>query len=78
MNQINWNISVSPDTDRALRRFLAGLRGDQKTDAAQFIEEAVKAHILELTAAEAKAANADLSDDELNLAVEEALQWARQ
>lgn len=78
MNPINWNIAVSPDTDRALRHFLAGLRGDQKTDAAQFIEEAVKAHILELTAAEAKAANADVSDDELNLAVEEALQWARQ
>ena len=46
-------------------------------DLSRFIEEAVRAHILELSAEQAKAANAHLSEAELTNAVDEALDWAR-
>ncbi len=39
----------------------------------RFVEEAVRAHILELTAAQAKAANADVDPDTLDAAIDEAL-----
>jgi len=48
-----------------------------KGDLSRFIEEAVRAHILELSAEQAKAANAHLSEAELTNAVDEALDWAR-
>ncbi|MDH0801835.1 ribbon-helix-helix domain-containing protein, partial [Pseudomonas carnis] len=38
---------------------------------------AVRAHILELSAEQAKVSNAHLSEAELTEAVEEALDWAR-
>jgi len=43
----------------------------------RFIEEAVRAHILELTAEQAKAANESLSEEDLTAIVEEAVQRAR-
>ena len=51
--------------------------GGRKGDLSRFIEEAVRAHILELSAEQAKAANAHLSEAELTNAVDEALDWAR-
>ncbi len=63
MNIVRWNIAVSPDTDQSLRVFLASQGGGRKGDLSRFIEEAVRAHnILELTAEQAKAANADVSE----------------
>lgn len=47
MSTVRWNISVSADTDQALRVFLASRGGGKKGDLSRFIEEAVKAHILE-------------------------------
>ena len=77
MNTIRWNVAVSADTDQSLRMFLASQGGGRKGDLSRFIEEAVQAHILELTAKQAKADNAHLSESELTEAVDEALQWAR-
>lgn len=77
MNTIRWNVVVSADTDQSLRMFLASQGGGRKGDLSRFIEEAVQAHILELSAEQAKAANARLSEAELTAAVDEALQWAR-
>ena len=57
--------------------FLASQGGGRKGDLSRFIEEAVQAHILELSAEQAKAANASLSEAELTEAVDEALDWAR-
>ena len=48
---------------------------DSKGDLSRFIEEAVRAHILELTAEQAKAANADVSETDLTSIVAEA--WTR-
>ena len=78
MNTIRWNVAVSADTDQSLRMFLASQGGGRKGDLSRFIEEAVQAHILELTAEQAKAANAHLSETALSEAVDEALDWARE
>ena len=57
--------------------FLAS-QGEQALGrGARFIEEAVRAHILELTAEQAKAANVDVSESDLKRIVGEAVQWAR-
>lgn len=77
MNTVRWNIAVSPDTDQSLRMFLASRGGGRKGDLSRFIEEAVRAHILELTAEQAKTANASVSETDLTAIVEEAVQWAR-
>jgi hypothetical protein len=46
-------------------------------DLSRFIEEAVRAHILELTAEQVKTTNANVSEVDLTSMVDEALQWAR-
>jgi hypothetical protein len=75
-NTIRWNIAVSQDTDQALRVFLASQGGGRKGDLSRFVEEAVRTHIFELTAEQAKAANADISEADLSAMVEEAVDWA--
>lgn len=77
MSTIRWNVAVSAETDQALRMFLASQGGGRKGDLSRFIEEAVRAHILELSAEEAKAANAVISESDLAAMVDEALDWAR-
>ena len=77
MDTVRWNIAVSPDTDQSLRLFLASQGGGRKGDLSRFIEEAVRAHILELTAEQAKAANTCVGETDLMAIVEEAVQWAR-
>lgn len=78
MDTIRWNVAVSADTDQSLRMFLASQGGGRKGDLSRFIEEAVRAHILELTAEQAKAANASVNEADLTAMVNEAIQWARQ
>lgn len=77
MANIRWNLAVSSETDQALRMFLASQGGGRKGDLSRFVEEAVRAHILELSAEEAKSANAGVSDAELAAMVDEALDWAK-
>ncbi|KPC28498.1 Uncharacterized protein ABJ99_4351 [Pseudomonas syringae pv. cilantro] len=55
--------------------FLASQGGGRKGDLSRFIEEAVRAHILELSAEQAKTANANLSEAEIAGAIDEALDW---
>ena len=77
MNTVRWNVAVSSDTDKSLRMFLAGRGGGKKGDLSRFIEEAVRSHILELTAEQAKAANIDVNETDLSTMVDDALNWAR-
>jgi hypothetical protein len=72
-NTTRWSLVVSRETDTALRQFLASQGGGRKGDLSRFIEEAVRARILELAAEQAKAANASLSFDQIEAAVAEAL-----
>jgi hypothetical protein len=76
-NTVRWNIAVSQDTDQGLRMFLASQGGGHKGDLSRFVEEAVRAHVFELTAEQAKAANRDLSEEALLAIVNEAVEWAR-
>lgn len=77
MSTTRWNLAVSTDTDQSLRLFLASQGGGRKGDLSRFIEEAVRAHILELTAEQAKAANANVNEADLTAMIEESLNWAR-
>jgi Ribbon-helix-helix domain len=77
MSAIRWNIAVSADTDQSVRLFLAGQGGGRKGDLSRFIEEAVRAHILQRSADKAKTTNADISEIDLSSIVAESLQWAR-
>ncbi len=77
MNSVRWNIAVSPDTDQAVRMFIAAQGRGRKGDLSRFIEEAVRAHILELSAEQAKVANVDIREADLTAIVTEAVQWAR-
>lgn len=77
MANTRWNVAVSLETDQALRIFLASQGGGRKGDLSRFVEAAVRAHILELSAEDAKAANAGVSEADLATMVDEALDWAR-
>ena len=72
-----WSLVVSRDTDIALRQFLANQGGGRKGDLSRFVEEAVRAHILDLTAAAAKLENAGHSQAEIDNAIDEAFGTCR-
>ena len=77
MSTIRWNLAKSIDTDQSLHLFLAKLEGCREGDLSRFIEEAVRAHLLELTAEQAKAANAHVNEVDLTAMIEESLSVAR-
>lgn len=73
---VRWTVKVSPETDRSLRSYL-GQHGMKKGDLSKFIERAVQKEILTQTAAEVKQRNADLSADELQALINEAVAAVR-
>ena len=77
MSNTRWNLVVSQETDDALRRVLAAGGHARKGGLSRFVEDAVRARILEVEAAAAKRANAGRSEAEIAGAVDEALEWAR-
>jgi hypothetical protein len=77
MATVRWNVAVSADIDQSLRVFLAGRGGGRKGDLSRFIEEAVRAHILELTAQKAQGANTKVSEADLAAIVDEAIDGSR-
>ncbi len=72
-----WTVSVSRDTDIAVRSFLAQ-RGMKKGDLSKFIEEAVNWRVLDQTVAEARSKFSDLPSDELETLIDDAVAAARQ
>jgi len=72
-----WTVSVSKETDIAVRSFLAQ-RGMKKGDLSKFIEDAVKWRVLDQTVAEARSKFSDLAPDELEAMVDEAITTVRQ
>lgn len=77
MTAVRWNLAVSKDTDQSLRLYLARQGHGAAGDLSRFVEEAVRAHILELTASQAKAANAGVTEDDLEAIIAEAVDWSR-
>ncbi len=75
--QARWNLVVSRETDNNLRQFLAEQGRARKGELSRFVEEAVRARIFETAAAEAKEKNRGRSLEEIQQAVDEALEWAR-
>lgn len=73
---IRWTVKVSPETDRSLRSYL-GQHGMKKGDLSKFIERAVQKEILTQTAAEVKQRNADLTSDELQALIDDAVSAVR-
>ncbi len=72
-----WTVSVSKDTDIAVRSFLAR-RGMKKGDLSKFIEDAVKWRLLDRTIAEARSKFADMPAGELEAVIDAAVTAARQ
>ena len=72
-----WTVSVSRETNIAVRGFLAR-RGMKEGDLSKFIEEAVRWRVLDQTLAEARGKFADLPPEELELLIGEATAAARQ
>lgn len=71
-----WTVSVSKETDAAVRDFLAE-RGMEDGDLSKFVEEAVKWRVFDRALAEARRGFADLSPEEGEALVEEALAAVR-
>jgi len=77
MGTVRWNIAVSQEMDQSVRMFLAARGGGRKGDLSRFIEDAVRAHLLEEASAQARTAASGMSEDELNGLIDEAVAWAR-
>ncbi|MDO9568705.1 MAG: ribbon-helix-helix domain-containing protein [Hydrogenophaga sp.] len=78
MDSVRWNIAVSPETDQSVRMFIAAQGGGRKGDLSRFIEEAVRAYLLDQAVEQAKTAAAGMGASELTDLIDEAVQWARQ
>lgn len=76
-NTARWTISVSKKTDDAVRHHLAA-RGAKRGDLSKFIEDAVKWRVLDQTIAEAREKFADMSGDDIDALVDEAVTAVRQ
>jgi hypothetical protein len=72
-----WTVSVSKETDIAVRSFLAQ-RGLKKGDLSKFIEEAVRWRVLDQTVTEVRSKFADLPPEDMEAMIEEAVADTRQ
>jgi hypothetical protein len=73
---VRWNITVSKETDLALRTFL-GSQGMKEGDLSKFIEEAVQAQVFHRTVQDIKARNAGADPDELQALIDSAVREVR-
>ena len=76
IERIRWSLVISKETDMALRTYL-GRHGMRKGDLSKFVEDAVHWRVLDLTVAEAKAANANVPPAEIEAAISEAVEAVR-
>ncbi len=71
LNQTRWTVSVSKDTDTALRVFLAQ-RGLKKGDMSKFIEESVRWRVFDQSITEAQSKFSDMASTDLQSLIDEA------
>lgn len=75
-NTTRWTVTVSKDTDIAVRSLLAQ-RGMKKGDLSKFIEDAVRWRVFDQTLAETRAGFADLAPEALQDLINEATEAVR-
>jgi hypothetical protein len=73
---VRWNIEVSEETDRSVRAYLAE-KGRNATDLSRTVEQVITKELFREALAASRARNADLSYEEAEDLVEEALQAVR-
>ena len=69
---VRWTISVPKETDVLLRTFLAQT-GLKKGDLSEFVANAVRWRLFDLNVTAARAKNIDVSSEEIEDAIEQAL-----
>ena len=72
-----WNLVVSSELDRSLRRLLAAEGRSKKGELSRFVEEAVRKQILNAAIRASREKNKGVDPKVLDEEVEEALAWAR-
>ncbi len=75
-DSVRWTLSVSEETDIALRTFLAGTRL-KKGDLSKFVEEAVQWRLMSMNIEQARARNDHLESAEVEALVEQSLDEVR-
>jgi hypothetical protein len=75
-NTTRWTVTVSKDTDIAVRSLLAQ-RGLKKGDLSKFIEDAVRWRVFDQTLSETRAQFADLAPEALQDLINEATEAVR-
>ena len=75
-DSVRWTLTLSKDTDVTLRTFLAR-SGLKKGDLSKFVEDAVQWRLMKLNIAEARTRNTHLRLEEIEDAVEQALNEVR-
>jgi hypothetical protein len=73
---VRWSVKVSKSTDRSLRTYLAQ-KGLKKGDLSKFIEDAVRWRVFHQTIEDTKARNANVPQEEIDAAIDEALTAVR-
>ena len=71
-----WNLSISEETDRAVRTFLAR-NGGKKGDLSRFVDEAVRQRVFDLTVSQVKERNAELDQQEILDLIDDEVSAAR-
>jgi hypothetical protein len=73
---VRWSITVSKDTDSALRSYLTR-QGRKKADLSKFVEEAVRWRVLDMTVQTIRERNKDIPEDEIQAVIDKALATVR-
>ena len=71
-----WNLSISEETDRTVRMFLAR-NGGKKGDLSRFVDEAVRRRVFDLTVSQVKERNAGLDQREILGLIDDEVSAAR-
>ena len=71
-----WNLSISEETDRMVRMFLAR-NGGKKGDLSRFVDEAVRRRVFDLTVSQVKERNAELDQREILGLIDDEVSAAR-
>ena len=69
---VRWSVKVSKSTDTSLRTHLAQ-KGLKKGYLSKFIEEAVRWRVFQQTVEDTKARNANIPQEDIDAAIDEAL-----